>query len=163
MKKHSYLVAALALTFVQSVSAAINPQEIYERSIEPLQARIATAKNIAKPTEANMAIISGCFMATQIYLKNMLPSIGEKKLTSIGMPGNDEAEAALDNVVSVVRKQQSTYRNEDGYMSKLEPFNVEFRKYFFDNVGNNQIRANNRRVGAWVIGCRGVTNPSNQN
>lgn len=163
MRFKYFRIILLLLLFTNSAFAAIDPQDIYDKKIATIIEVSATAKNIAQPTDVNMAIGTGCFMSAQIYIKLMISSIGEKKLTSIGLPSEQEENVNLDKVVALINKQKKNYRNDEEYMSKVKPYNPDFRKYFFDDIGNNQVRPNNKRVIAWINACNSLVEVSSRN
>ena len=151
------IFTAFSALMINLANAAIDPQQIFDKKLSSPEQVTATKKSIKNSNEANLSIMVGCFMSTQIYIKNMIPSIGEKKLTAIGLASSDEANEILNRVLDVVDIHKKSFGSNADYVSKIKPYNSDFRSYFLDDIGGNQLRPNNKRVTAWLNACSALT------
>lgn len=151
------LLAAFLIANINVAKAAIDPQQIFDKKLGSSELLMATKKTIKNPTEANLPIMVGCFMSSQIYVKNLIPSIGEKKLTSIGLPSSEEANEIFNKILDVIAIHKKGFGSESEYIAKIRPYNVDFRSYFLEDIGGNQVRPNNKKVTSWLNACSTLT------
>lgn len=118
---------------------------------------MSTKKTIKISNEINNQIMVGCALSAKVYIKALLPSIGEKKLTSFDFPSSSDANDILNNISDIIDIHKKTFATDSDFFAKSKPYNDAFKAYFLENAGGNQVKANNVKVTSWLRACRALT------
>lgn len=151
------LVIFSLITAVNYAAAQTDPAQLHDKFLKP-GAIQTTSKNIYKPSDANIEVITGCFLATNIYMKVMLPTIPESTISSMDLTNSRDAQNLLDDIISIVNKQVDSFGNRDNYFSKTKPYNANFRSYFLVPGDNNQLKPNTKNIVTYLNSCKALRN-----